>query len=142
MDYIHGTYAYIANSNFINAIEVLKIGRYDVVCFYGQQCVENYLKQELLVSHGKEDIRGLLSKHNLSAIARFIDDRELDSETREFNELSSYYFETRYPGDAYFDAGIREARLAVRVATAIKDRFERFFTSKDGVYAKISRLDD
>lgn len=140
MDYIHGTYAYIANSNFISAIENLKIGRYDVVCFYGQQCAEKYLKQELLISNKKEDVRGLLSKHNLTAMVRFIADKDLADKTEEFRALSSYYYETRYPGDEYYDAGIKEAKMAIQTATAAKERFERLFTTKDGVYVKTSSI--
>lgn len=96
---------------------VLKEGAPSTACFLAQQMAEKYLKG-LIVFFGKDfpKVHDLLELESI--LLSFVSD--ISFVHKELNELSSYYIETRYPGDYQIFTN-RDAEQAYQAALRVKE---------------------
>lgn len=92
-------------------------GAFSTACFLSQQMAEKYLKG-LIVFHDLS----FTKVHDLLELETILLDiePEIKNYESELDLLSSYYIETRYPGD-YPEFTQEEARKAFEAAKKIKD---------------------
>ncbi len=92
-------------------------GGFSTACFLSQQLAEKYLKG-FLVFHSKTfpKVHDLLELETL--LLRF--EPGIKEYEKELDLLSTYYFETRYPGD-YPEFTFEEAKKAFEAALKIKE---------------------
>lgn len=94
---------------------------FDTICFHAQQCVEKSLKA-VLTRHAIEFGR----THDIEALVRLLPEHLLsDWPLAEQRLLTVYATVTRYPGE-YDPISRREARQAVDIATAIRQRIREY----------------
>jgi HEPN domain-containing protein len=88
------------------------------ICFHAQQIAEKYLKG-FLAYHKQPPIKS----HNLTQLLRLC--VQIDSQLQDLEEtiiqLSAFYVETRYPGDAP-EFTLEEAQRAYEDALRVKQR--------------------
>ncbi len=108
-----------ADEDELNVLSILKHrdGTPGAVCFLAQQMAEKYLKA-LLVYHKKPfpKVHDLLQLQTL--LLGIVPD--IKNHNAELDMLSTYYFETRYPGD-YPEFFWNEAEEAHQSAARIKE---------------------
>ncbi len=106
-----------AEEDLISNRAVLKEGSPSTACFLSQQIVEKYLKG-LLIFHNIEfpKVHDLLELEGLLLMV----EPEIENYKKDLDLLSTYYFETRYPGE-YPEFTPQEAQAAFEAASKIKE---------------------
>lgn len=102
-----GTYGYIAKKDLETSFG--NITTFPNACaLYAQQAVEKMLKQYIKEVSQSTD-SSLLHSHNLKRLAKFANIGALNASMLNLYELTDAYYNTRYPGDDYFDVTPTEA---------------------------------
>lgn len=89
----------------------------DAICFHAQQAVEKYIKGTLIYFE-----RHITKTHDLVALLTLIvsDVPELNSFEDDFDEISHYGVEVRYP-DIFYEPSLEEAKKAYEIALKAKE---------------------
>lgn len=89
----------------------------DAVCFHAQQAIEKYIKGAL-VYYGENISKTHDLVHLLTLISKHIP--ELKIYENEFDEISHYGVEARYP-DMCFDIPLEDAEKAYQISLKVKE---------------------
>lgn len=106
-----------AEEDLISNQAVLKEGSPSTACFLSQQIAEKYLKG-LLIFHNIEfpKVHDLLELEGLLLSV----EPKIENYKKDLDLLSTYYFETRYPGE-YPEFTLQESIAAFEAANKIKE---------------------
>lgn len=103
MRFEYGSFGHIAEKDLIRATKTYQIGEFSVCGFYCQQCLEKigkqYLQRALLGSLETLDLK----THRLKKIYSKIDLADIDDALVTLYALTDCYFDSRYPGEDYFE---------------------------------------
>lgn len=120
------SYLGIAKRNLRTAKNLMGDGDFNDATRYAQQVVEKVLKH-LLEQTQDPSVTGFMRIHNLRTLytqAQKREVRHLPPLSRETLAcLTTYYFDTNYPGDDYIEVTEEEAQEACQVAETFFENF-------------------
>lgn len=116
MTFDYGTYGYIAMKD-LKAAEM----NVEMCPHISAQCshaaVEKMLKHLILVyKEDSSERREMLKKHKPRVLIRYLNIDLLNSFTSQLAEFDTFYYETRYPGEEYYDVTVEQARDMLSIA--------------------------
>ncbi|MDY3711813.1 MAG: HEPN domain-containing protein [Agathobaculum sp.] len=128
MEFARGSYGYIAKKDIATAMD--NVGMHpDAAGLYAQQAVEKMLKQYLKEVMNCSD-ESVLRSHKLPRLYRATNLKSLDDQMAALWEMTDAYFNTRYPGDEFFDMTVGQAKdfcyVARIVVKVIEGEIEAF----------------
>jgi len=122
------TYYDIALRDLQSAKIMLDAGIYNNVVRFCQQYVEKIFKERIHISGDTEADQSLLFTHKILRLARRCGELSDITFTKDeiifFNELSTYYFDTNYPGDDYIEVDGETAQDAYQNTLDFQSKYE------------------
>lgn len=119
MEFDYGTYGYIAMKDLKAAeINVEMCPHISAQCSHA--AVEKMLKH--LITVYKEDSperREMLKKHKPRVLVRYLNIDLLENFVAQLAEFDTFYYETRYPGEEYYDVTVAQAGDMLGIAIAV-----------------------
>lgn len=112
MKYKYGSYGYISKKDLQSALNNLNTD-YGVSALYSQQSVEKICKEMILRLNIKEGTRerdDALHSHKITLILKFINNSKLNQFLKEIKDFNDVYFNTRYPGEEFYEVDYLEAK--------------------------------
>lgn len=120
-EFKYGSYGYIAETSLAEGKSALTAGIFGLAGQASQHAAECILKQYLKECLPEQD-NSLLKSHSLRRLIAACPELKPLVSTYGFLELQSLYFDTRYPGDDFWE-------LDERSATAVFASAESLFTA-------------
>lgn len=119
MEFDYGTYGYIAMKD-LKAAEV----NVEMCPHISAQCSHAAVEKMLnhLITVYKEDSperREMLKKHKPRVLVRYLNIDLLENFVAQLAEFDTFYYETRYPGEEYYDVTVAQARDMFGIAIAV-----------------------
>ena len=111
-----GSYGYIAEKDLATAKKILDLSPQHSA-FLSQQSVEKILKQAL--QETGISAYDLFKTHTLKKLARNLHEFNLDNFLVDLTDLTDVYFNTRYPGEEYWEIDLTKSKKLLSVAIDI-----------------------
>lgn len=119
MTFEYGTYGYIAMKDLRAAKMNLEMCPH-ISAQCSHAAVEKMLKH-LIVTYKPDSVerREMLKKHKLKVLSRYLKIAALSKYISRLSEFDSFYYDTRYPGEDYYDVTEEQAKEMLDVAVSL-----------------------
>lgn len=120
MKFKHNTYGYIATKE-LNVATRLISTEYEVSAGYSQQVVEKICKEYIsrFEIGGEDERKIILKSHNMLSLLKFTEIKELASLTFSIREFNKLYYDTRYPGENFYEVEYEDSVVLLDLAKKI-----------------------
>lgn len=108
MEFNYGSYGYIACRDLQKAKAMVNTFP-DGSVTYSQQAAEKILKHWINETIHSEEVESLLKSHKLVRLLSYTTTELLSRYRGDLSELTSYYFDSRYPGINYTEPSLEDA---------------------------------
>lgn len=119
MDFKYGSYGYIAQKDLNRAYKSLDMNEPSLSALCAQQAVEKILKHYIAVKSLDRSDKDLLKSHNNRRLATACKLDDLGPLINGLKDFDSVYFDTRYPGESYYEVDAVNARKLLDLTRAV-----------------------
>ena len=128
-------YLDIARRDLESAKIMLDSGFYNNSVRFCQQYAEKLFKHKIQTSGSGDGDVGLLHSHRIQKLANRVCQLTgiefSKDELLMFSDLTSYYYDTNYPGDEYVDVDEDTAKQVYQQTVGLQLKYERLLTELD-----------